>query len=111
MSQQSCCCRCGVVRHTLKRLVITSFLLPAQLMVTIGILIAQLINYGTQHHSWGWRVSLAIAFIPAFILFWGACVQSRIGRAFHHACSPPLLAASCCVCDDSLWSCTRAASG
>ena len=41
-------------------------------MVTIGILIAQLINYGTQHHSWGWRVSLAIAFIPAFILFWGA---------------------------------------
>ena len=43
-----------------------------QLMVTIGILIAQLVNYGTQHHSWGWRVSLAIAFIPAFILFWGA---------------------------------------
>lgn len=42
-----------------------------QLMVTIGILIAQLVNYGTQHHSWGWRVSLAIAFIPAFILFWG----------------------------------------
>lgn len=41
-----------------------------QLMVTIGILVAQLINYGTQHHSWGWRVSLAIAFIPAFILFW-----------------------------------------
>jgi sugar porter (SP) family MFS transporter len=42
-----------------------------QLMVTIGILVAQLINYGTQHHSWGWRVSLAIAFVPAFILFWG----------------------------------------
>jgi MFS family permease len=43
-----------------------------QLMVTIGILIAQLVNYGTQHHSWGWRVSLAVAFVPAFILFWGA---------------------------------------
>jgi MFS family permease len=53
------------------------FLLPPQLMVTIGILVAQLINYGTQHHSWGWRVSLAIAFIPAFILFWGAFAQPR----------------------------------
>jgi sugar porter (SP) family MFS transporter len=42
-----------------------------QLMVTIGILVAQLINYGTQHHEWGWRLSLGIAFIPAFILFWG----------------------------------------
>lgn len=47
-----------------------SFPCPAQLMVTVGILVAQLINYGTQHHPWGWRVSLCIAFIPAFILFW-----------------------------------------
>lgn len=42
-----------------------------QLMVTIGILVAQLINYGTQHHEWGWRLSLGLAFIPAFILFMG----------------------------------------
>ena len=43
-----------------------------QLMVTIGILVSQLINYGTQHLEWGWRLSLGIAFVPAFILFMGA---------------------------------------
>jgi sugar porter (SP) family MFS transporter len=42
-----------------------------QLMVTIGILVSQLINYGTQHLEWGWRLSLGIAFVPAFILFCG----------------------------------------
>lgn len=42
-----------------------------QLAVTIGILIAQLINYGTERHSWGWRLSLGIAIIPAIILFFG----------------------------------------
>jgi sugar porter (SP) family MFS transporter len=41
------------------------------LAVTIGILVAQLINYGTQHFYWGWRVSLGIAIIPAVILLLG----------------------------------------
>ena len=36
--------------------------LGGQLAVTIGILIAQLVNYGTQHiQYYGWRVSLGIA--------------------------------------------------
>jgi sugar porter (SP) family MFS transporter len=42
-----------------------------QLMVTIGILVSQLINYGTERFFWGWRVSLGIAVIPALILFIG----------------------------------------
>ena len=62
-------------------------------MVTIGILVAQLINYGTQHHSWGWRVSLAIAFVPAFILFWGAPGRMVLwvvgGRGGTSACGKP----------------------
>jgi sugar porter (SP) family MFS transporter len=42
-----------------------------QLAVTIGILVAQLINYGTESHTWGWRLSLGIAIVPAAILFVG----------------------------------------
>lgn len=42
-----------------------------QLMVTIGILIAQLVNYGTKDLENGWRISLGIAMIPAAILFLG----------------------------------------
>eukprot|EP00897_Mesotaenium_endlicherianum_P001009 jgi/Mesen1/10909/ME000095S10247 len=43
-----------------------------QMATTIGILVAQLINYGTQHlHPWGWRLSLAGAGVPAIILFLG----------------------------------------
>lgn len=41
-----------------------------QLAVTIGILAAQLINYGTQHiPTWGWRLSLALGAVPAVLLF------------------------------------------
>eukprot|EP00897_Mesotaenium_endlicherianum_P010511 jgi/Mesen1/9489/ME000063S08939 len=40
-----------------------------QLATTIGILVAQLINYGTQHaHPWGWRLSLGLAGVPALLL-------------------------------------------
>eukprot|EP00878_Enallax_costatus_P037614 GHUV01042502.1.p1 GENE.GHUV01042502.1~~GHUV01042502.1.p1 ORF type:complete len:304 (+),score=69.90 GHUV01042502.1:1421-2332(+) len=46
-----------------------------QLAVTVGILVAQLINYGTQHiYPWGWRLSLALAGVPGLILFLGALV-------------------------------------
>jgi MFS family permease len=48
------------------------FLHALQLMVTIGILVSQLINYGTERFFWGWRVSLGIAVVPALILFIGA---------------------------------------
>lgn len=45
-----------------------------QLNVTIGILFANLVNYGTAKikGGWGWRVSLALAGIPAGLLTLGA---------------------------------------
>ncbi|KAI9194444.1 hypothetical protein LWI28_006071 [Acer negundo] len=44
-----------------------------QLLITIGILIANLINYGTSKlHPYGWRVSLGGAAVPALILFFGS---------------------------------------
>ncbi|PKA49860.1 Sugar transport protein 13 [Apostasia shenzhenica] len=44
-----------------------------QLNVTIGILFANLINYGTSKiHPWGWRLSLGLAGIPALLLTAGA---------------------------------------
>ncbi|KAG0497115.1 hypothetical protein HPP92_001578 [Vanilla planifolia] len=45
-----------------------------QLMITIGILAANLINYGTAKikGGWGWRVSLALAAVPAGIITVGS---------------------------------------
>ncbi|PWZ57667.1 Sugar transport protein 13 [Zea mays] len=44
-----------------------------QLNVTIGILFANLVNYGTSKiHPWGWRLSLSLAGIPAALLTLGA---------------------------------------
>ncbi|KAL6867588.1 hypothetical protein ACP4OV_015612 [Aristida adscensionis] len=44
-----------------------------QLNVTIGILFANLVNYGTSKiHPWGWRLSLSLAGIPAVLLTVGA---------------------------------------
>ncbi|XP_073005738.1 sugar transport protein MST3-like [Typha latifolia] len=45
-----------------------------QLMITIGILCANLINYGTAKikGGWGWRVSLALAAVPAAIITVGS---------------------------------------
>jgi sugar porter (SP) family MFS transporter len=45
-----------------------------QLAVTIGILAAQLINYGAQDLTWGWRLSLGLAGVPAVLLFVGGLV-------------------------------------
>lgn len=44
-----------------------------QLAVTIGILAAQLINYGTQHiKPYGWRISLGMGAVPSLILLFGS---------------------------------------
>ena len=40
-----------------------------QLATTIGILVAQLINYGVQDWDSGWRLSLGLAAVPAAVLF------------------------------------------
>lgn len=47
-----------------------------QLMVTIGILAANVVNYGTAKISggWGWRISLALAAVPAIIITLGSLV-------------------------------------
>ncbi|GKD47188.1 hexose carrier protein HEX6-like protein isoform X1 [Tanacetum coccineum] len=45
-----------------------------QFCVGVGVLIANLLNYGTQKidGGWGWRISLAMAAVPASILTLGA---------------------------------------
>lgn len=44
-----------------------------QLDVTIGILFANLVNYGTEKiKPWGWRLSLGLAGIPALLLTVGS---------------------------------------
>ena len=41
----------------------------AQIILTLGIVVAQAINLGTQHIAgFGWRISLACAGIPALVL-------------------------------------------
>lgn len=46
-----------------------------QLACTIGIWVAQWINYGTQNiHPHGWRISVGLAFVPAIILFLGSII-------------------------------------
>ncbi|XP_074576498.1 sugar transport protein 8-like [Curcuma longa] len=46
-----------------------------QLNVTIGIFIANLVNYFTSDiHPWGWRLSLGLAGIPAAILCFGSLI-------------------------------------
>eukprot|EP00775_Hariotina_reticulata_P013342 gene13342-13470_t len=43
-----------------------------QLFITIGILVAQLINYGNQNYDWGWRLNLGLAALPSLMLMIGA---------------------------------------
>lgn len=59
-----------------------------QMMITIGILIANLINYGTSKHENGWRISLGLGAVPAFLLclgsfFLGDTPNSLIERGQH----------------------------
>ncbi|XP_039835122.1 sugar transport protein MST6-like isoform X2 [Panicum virgatum] len=45
-----------------------------QLMITLGILLANLINYGADRIAggWGWRLSLALAAVPAAVITVGS---------------------------------------
>ncbi|XP_066372084.1 sugar transport protein MST1-like [Miscanthus floridulus] len=43
-----------------------------QFFLALGVLIANLINYGTARVSWGWRVSLGLAGAPAALICVGA---------------------------------------
>ncbi|RDX79772.1 Sugar transport protein 10 [Mucuna pruriens] len=43
-----------------------------QMMITIGILVANLINYGTSKLENGWRISLGVGAIPAIMLCIGS---------------------------------------
>ncbi|KAK6913910.1 Major facilitator, sugar transporter-like [Dillenia turbinata] len=46
-----------------------------QLFVTIGIFIANLVNYGVSTvHPWGWRLSLGLAGAPAAVRFIGSLI-------------------------------------
>ncbi|CAL9210191.1 unnamed protein product, partial [Musa hybrid cultivar] len=47
-----------------------------QLMITVGIFVANLINYGTASikGGWGWRVSLGLAAVPALVITIGSLV-------------------------------------
>ncbi|KAI4347082.1 hypothetical protein L6164_007931 [Bauhinia variegata] len=43
-----------------------------QLTTCLGILVANLVNYGTEKlHPWGWRLSLGLAVVPAVLMFIG----------------------------------------
>ncbi|WVZ94826.1 hypothetical protein U9M48_040670 [Paspalum notatum var. saurae] len=61
-----------------------------QLMTTIGILAANLINYATVGipGGWGWRIGLGLAGVPALVITVGALAlpdtpNSLISRGFH----------------------------
>ena len=60
-----------------------------QWCTTIGIIIAQLINYGTvEIYEYGWRISLAIAAVPALMILFGGLLlpespSSLISRNYH----------------------------
>ncbi|OMO58251.1 Sugar/inositol transporter [Corchorus olitorius] len=63
-----------------------------QLTTCLGILVANLINYGTNKiHPWGWRLSLGLATVPATLMFIGGLIcpetpnslveQGKLGEA------------------------------
>jgi MFS transporter, SP family, sugar:H+ symporter len=43
-----------------------------QFFLALGVLIAGITNYFTSRHTWGWRVSLGLAGVPAIFIFVGA---------------------------------------
>ncbi|CAN6310421.1 unnamed protein product [Urochloa humidicola] len=62
-----------------------------QLMITVGIFSANLVNYGAAkiRGGWGWRLSLGLAAVPAVIITAGSLFlpdtpNSLIARGYHH---------------------------
>ncbi|KAK2659737.1 hypothetical protein Ddye_006270 [Dipteronia dyeriana] len=47
-----------------------------QFFIGIGVVAANCINFGTAKHSWGWRLSLGLAMVPAAIMTTGALLIS-----------------------------------
>ncbi|XP_059636956.1 sugar transport protein 5 [Cornus florida] len=47
-----------------------------QFFIGIGVLTANCLNYGTARISWGWRLSLGLAVVPAAIMTFGALLIS-----------------------------------
>ncbi|XP_018806846.2 sugar transport protein 5 [Juglans regia] len=45
-----------------------------QFFIGVGVVAANCINYGTAKHSWGWRLSLGLAMVPAAIMTVGALI-------------------------------------
>ncbi|KAL2339904.1 hypothetical protein Fmac_007844 [Flemingia macrophylla] len=39
-----------------------------QFFLSVGVLVAGCINFGTKDHKWGWRVSLGLAVVPAAVM-------------------------------------------
>ncbi|KAK7351182.1 hypothetical protein VNO77_10439 [Canavalia gladiata] len=42
----------------------------------VGVVVAGCINYGTAKHTWGWRLSLGLAVVPAILMTLGAFLIS-----------------------------------
>lgn len=47
-----------------------------QFFIGIGVVAANCINFGTAKHSWGWRLSLGLAVVPAVVMTIGALLIS-----------------------------------
>ena len=47
-----------------------------QFFIGIGVVASNCINYGTAPHTWGWRLSLGLAVVPAAIMTAGALLIS-----------------------------------
>ncbi|KAI4389195.1 hypothetical protein MLD38_001447 [Melastoma candidum] len=47
-----------------------------QFFIGIGVVAANCINYATAKHTWGWRLSLGLATVPAFVMTLGALLIS-----------------------------------
>ncbi|XP_071707580.1 hexose carrier protein HEX6 [Rutidosis leptorrhynchoides] len=63
-----------------------AFNMGFQFCVGVGVLIANLLNYGTQKikQGWGWRISLAMAAVPALILTFGALFLPETPNSLIH---------------------------
>lgn len=45
-----------------------------QFFVQVGVVVAGCVNYATAKHTWGWRLSLGLAVVPAILITIGAFI-------------------------------------